>query len=121
MCSVAAISWLSHACKPLEVANDDLPPADANEACAFPCAQDTAHRVQCRSRDLGDVLMRNRKIDKNPVVNLASGLLYQSEDSVRDAPRDLLGRHLLDSGMGLSLALFNVAIDSKFVDVTLSA
>ena len=35
MCLLAPVVWLGRACEPLEVANDNFPPADA-----FPCAQD---------------------------------------------------------------------------------
>jgi len=40
MCLLAPVVWPGHAREPLEVANDNFPPADGNEAGAFPCAQD---------------------------------------------------------------------------------
>ena len=85
----------------VRLANHDLLATAFDPALRLPSAEDAAHGVQSCSGHLGHILSRDRKVDAHSFLDLAAGLLGKPQQRVRNAPLDLLGRHLDNPGVGL--------------------
>lgn len=74
----------------------------------LPGTQDAAHRVQCRSGHLRDVLPTDGKVDLHPGVDLAPGLLHQTKQRMGHPLFNLFVGNLDDAG----LRILQAAADS---------
>ena len=85
----------------VRIAQHDALASALDQALLLPCAENSAHGVQGGAGHLGDVLPADRKIDLDAMLDLAAGLLGQTQQRVRDTLLDLFAGHFEDAGLGV--------------------
>ena len=71
----------------------DSLPAAFDQTLLLPCAQNTAHRVQCGAGHLRNVLTADWKINFDTMLSLAACLLGETQERMCDALLDLFTGH----------------------------